>query len=234
MITSAVEAFTTQNADLARRTMESEDIVDQLRYRLGHELLQLREDGKIPLEALAPLLNILNRLERVADQARNISQDVLYLCTGEYVKHLGSDVYRVLFVDDENSSISQIAECIGYSLNQPLFVFTSAGMERKSLDPATMAFLQKKGLDVARNNAKALKQVPYLDQYQIVIALTRGAQAAFPPPPTKVVCLDWSMARPTLDGTDPESPEAELEHAFQFLQDHIKDLVEAVLVDVRP
>ncbi len=233
MVHSAIEAFTTQNAELARRTIETEDAVDQLRHRLSRELLQLRQEEKIPLEALAPLHNILNRLERVADQAKSISQDVLYLCTGEYVKHLGSDVYRVLFVDEQNSSATQIAESIGNSLNQPAFVFSSAGLERKSVDPETMAFLRKKGLDVARQRSKSLEQIPYLDQYQIIIALSKEAQSAFPSPPTKVVCLDWSGVCPTLDGDRDEDADTSFERTYRFLQDHIKDLVEAVLIDDR-
>lgn len=233
MVSSAVEAFTTQNADLARRTIDSEDAVDQMRHRLSRELLQLRQDGKVPVEALAPLQNILNRLERVADQAKAISQDVLYLCTGEYVKHIGSDVYRVLFVDDQNSSASQMAESIGNSLNQPAFVFSSAGLERKSVDPETMAFLRKKGLDVSRQSSKSLEQIPYLDQYQIIVALSKGAESTFPPPPTKVVCLDWSAVYPTLESGKREEAELDLDRAYRYLHDHIKDLVEAVLTDDR-
>jgi phosphate transport system protein len=233
MVHSAIEAFTTEDAPLARRTMESEAVVNQLRHQLSHELLHMRQDGKIPLEALTPLHNILNRFERVADQAKAISQDVLYLCTGEYVKHLGSDVYRVLFVDDQNSSASQIAESIGSSLNQPYFVFSSAGLERKSVDSETMAFLKKKGLDVVRQSSKSLEQIPYLDQYQIIVALSRDAQSAFPPPPTKVVCLDWSAVRPTPESGEADSTDAGLESMYRFLQDQITDLVEAVLVDDR-
>lgn len=233
MVHTAIEAFTKQDPELARRTMEKEDSVDQLRHRLGQELLHLRQEGAIPLEALAPLNNILNRFERVADQAKAICQDVLYLCTGEYVKHLGSDVYRVLFVDDQNGSASQIAESIGNSLLLPQFVFSSAGLERKSVDPETMAFLRRKGLDVARQSAKSLEQIPYLDQYQIIIALCKEAQSAFPPPPTKVVCLDWSAVCQTLDSDRSDDVQAQLERIYRFLKDHIKDLVEAVLVDDR-
>ena len=233
MVRSAVDAFVNQNPDLARKTIESEDAVDQMRHRLSHELLLMSRDGRIALEALAPLQNILNRFERVADQAKSISQDVLYLCTGEYVKHLGSDVFRVLFVDGENSSASAMAEAIGNSLNQPAFVFSSAGLERKSVEPATMEFLRAKGLESARPNSKSLEQIPYLDQYQIIVALGKDAQSAFPAPPTKVVCLDWSSVYASIDGENADDTAAGLERIYRFLHDHIKDLVEAVLIDDR-
>lgn len=233
MVRSAVDAFVNQTPDLARKTIESEDAVDQMRHRLSHELLLMSRDGRIALEALAPLQNILNRFERVADQAKSISQDVLYLCTGEYVKHLGSDVFRVLFVDGENSSASAMAEAIGNSLNQPAFVFSSAGLERKSVEPMTMEFLRAKGLGSARPNSKSLEQIPYLDQYQIIVALGRDAQSAFPAPPTKVVCLDWSAVYSSVDGENADDTIAGLERMYRFLHDHIKDLVEAVLIDDR-
>lgn len=231
MLREAVEAFTTQNPEHAKSSMSQEDSVDQLRHNLSRELLRLNASGKLPLEALPPLQNVLNRFERVADQAKNINQDVLYLCTGEYVKHFGSEVYRVLFVDDDNSSLSQMAEAIGISLNQPKFIFSSAGVGRAAVDLATVTYLRLKGIDIARQSAKSLDQIPYRDHYQIVIALSKNAQIAFPPPPTKVVCLDWIMS----SGSETTEPEKHLQDTFeqnyQFLFAHIKDLVEAVLSD---
>lgn len=231
MVKDAVVAFTTQNPELAKRVIEREDAVDQLRHELSRELLDMNAKGRIPLEALAPLQNVLNRFERVADQAKSISQDVLYMCTGEYVKHFGSEVYRVLFVDDNNASLSQMAEAIGLSLNQPNFIFSSAGVERAAVDLATITFMRLKGMDISRQSAKSLEQVPYRDHYQIVIALSKNAHAAFPPPPTKVVCLDWSNASGP-ESVEPSKPlQDTFEHSYEYLASHIKDLVEAVLSD---
>ena len=231
MVRDAITAFTTQDPALAKQTIEREDAVDRLRHQLSRDLLQLNTNGKLPLEALAPLQNVLNRFERVADQAKSISQDVLYLCTGEYVKHFGSEVYRVLFVDDDNASLSQMAEAVGVALNQPNFVFTSAGIERAPVDLATTTFLRLKGLDTSRLSAKSLDQVLYREHYQIVIALSREAHKAFPPPPTKAVCLDWSTAT----NGEPIDTEGHLqdrfEYSYGYLVEHIKDLVQAVLSD---
>jgi len=231
MIHDAVTAFTTQDPDLAKTSMAQEDAVDQLRHKLSRELLQLNADGKLPLEALAPLQSILNRFERVADQAKNINQDVLYLCTGEYVKHFGSEVYRVLFVDDDNSSIGQMAEAIGQSLEQPKFIFSSAGLGRAPVDLATVTFMRLKGLDIARYSSKSLDQIPYRDHYQIVIGLSKNAHQAFPPPPTKVVCLDWSNTTAGEAGDSGQHLQDGFEQHYQFLVAHIQDLVEAVLSD---
>ena len=232
MLHDAARAFVEQNEALARATMEKEDAVDLLRHELNKELVLLREHGHIPLEALIPLMTIVNRFERVADQAKNICQEVLYVCTGEYVKHRGGDVYRVLFVDEHNSCRSPMAEAIGARLEQPRFVFNSAGLDPRDLVDGPASFLmERKGIDISRHKPQAIARVPHLDHYQVIIALADSARRAFPPPPNKVVCLDWSVLDPsTVRGTAMEI-EAAYEATFQFLKGHIEDLVQAILGD---
>jgi phosphate transport system protein len=231
MLHAAVEAFVTQDATLAKKAMDTEDVVDHLRHQLNADLVQMQTQGRIPLEALAPLMTIVNRFERVGDQAKSICQEVLYMCTGEYLKHSGSEVFRLLFVDEHNSCRSQMAEAVGNALGQPKFVFSSAGLDRQPIDPTTLSFLREKGLDIARHTSKAVDQIPHLDHYQIIVALAKEAERVFPPPPTKAVCLDWSVRDPsTVKGTQGEV-RAAYEETYQFLHAHIQDLVEAILGD---
>jgi arsenate reductase len=231
MFHGAVEAFVSEDSALARRTMEAEEQVDRLRLELNAELQRLRAENRIPLEALAPLQTIVNRFERVADQAKSICQEVLYMCTGEYIKHSGSEVFRVLFVDEHNSCRSVMAEAIGGALRQPKFVFSSAGLDRQSIDPKTAAFLNEKGLDLTHHTPKVVDQIPHLDHYQIIVALAKEAHRVFPPPPAKVVCLDWAVQDPSKVQGSPEEVQAAFESTYQFLHAHIQDLVEAVLGD---
>lgn len=231
MLHDAVQAFVNQDAELARKTMITEDAVDVLRHQTNSELVQMRQENRLALEALLPLMTMVNRLERVADQAKSICQEVLYMCTGEYTKHQGTEVYRVLFVDEHNASRSQMAEGIGSSLRQPKFIFASAGLEPWRLDQGTVTFLKEKGIDISRNTTRAVEQVPHRDHYQVIVALAEEARKVFPPPPTKVVCLDWSIQDlPKVNGTA-EEVHAAYEATYQFLRAHIQDLVDAILVD---
>jgi protein-tyrosine-phosphatase len=167
----------------------------------------------------------------VGDQAKSICQEVLYMCTGEYLKHSGSDIYRLVFVDEHNSCRSQMAEAIGNALGQPKFVFASAGLEMRPIDPTTIAFLKEKGIDISRHSSKGLDQIPHLDHYQIIVALAKEAQRVFPPPPTKAVCLDWAVRDPSaVKGTTAEV-RAAYQETYDFLAAHVQDLVEAVLGD---
>jgi arsenate reductase len=231
MLHIAIEAFLTQDTSMAKKAMETEEIIDRLRHQLNSELVHMQQAGRLPLSALTPLMTIINRFERVGDQAKSVCQETLYMCTGEYSKHTGSDVFRLLFVDEHNSCRSQMAEAIGNSLGQPKFIFTSAGLDRRPIDSMTLSFLRDKGLDITRHTSKAIDQIPHLDHYQIIVALAKEAEQVFPPPPTKAVCLDWSLRDPSTVKGSPEEIKLAYQEAFDYLQAHIQDLVEAVLGD---
>jgi phosphate transport system protein len=231
MVSAAVEAFVEQAPEKARLAMQAEEVVDRLRHQLGVVLVKMPQSNELPVKALSPLLTIMNRLERTADQAKDICQEVLYMCTGEYLKHPGSDVFRVLFVDDDNSGASQIAEAIGNSLGQSKFVFWSAGLERRPINVELVNYLKEKGLDISGRSSKAVDQVPHLENYQVVIALSQAARRVLPAPPTKAVCLDWSTINAAESATSVETAAPTYQEFYDFLFDHVRDLVEAVVSD---
>ncbi len=231
MLHDAVRAFVDQDAGLAKKTAEQEEVVDGLKSRLNADLAKLNRENKLPFEALNALMMVARHLERVSDQARNICIEVAYMCTGEYSRHKGHEATRVLFVDVRNSCRSQMAEAIANSLNQPQFIFSSAGLEPTAVDPGTVSFLKEKGLDISKQTSKAVSQIPNFSHYQIIIALAREAEKVFPKPPTKTVCLDWSVQDPSqVRGTAAEI-RAAYEETFRFIHSHTSDLVEAVLGD---
>jgi phosphate transport system protein len=234
MLHDAIQAFVKQDAELAKRTIATEDAVDTLKSQLNRDLVALFRENQLPFEALNPLIMIARRLERVSDQARNICMEVLYMCTGEYVKHAGSEVFRVLFVDESNSCRSPMAEAIGNSLARPNFLYASAGLEPKPIDPTTLRFMKDKGFDLSRVAPKAINQVPELDHCDVIVALASEVKRAFPQRPRKVVYLDWPLADPSQVQGSPDEIRAAYESSYQFLQAHVKDLVEAVLGDRNP
>ena len=231
MLRKAIQAFLEQDAKLARESMADEEKADALRTSLDAELMRLQQDGTIPLAALNPLQTIARRFERVADQAKNICEETLYMCTGEYMKHKGAEVLRVLFVDENNSCRSQIAEGIANSINRNGFVFSSAGLEARAVDWRTVEFLKEKGIDISRQSSKSVSQIPNLDHYQVIIALAKNAQRIFPPPPTKTVGLDWNIEDPsTRPGSLADVRDA-YERTFQYINTHVHELVQALVGD---
>ena len=230
MFRDAVRAYLTEDAELARRVVHVEEEVDNLRNILNAELVQLRQENKIPLEALTPLMTIARRFERASDQAKNICEETLYMITGEYQKHTAGEMWRVLFIDDHNSCRSQMAQAIADALNQPKFLFTSAGLDPRPVDPAAVAFLKDKGIDISDADSRPVESVPNLESYQIVVALAPEAKRAFPTK-SKPVCLDWRVPDPLrVKGTEAEVKRA-FEETYQHLHAQINDLVEGILAD---
>jgi protein-tyrosine-phosphatase len=229
MLHDAIQAFLRQDAELARAMMVVEDTVDSLKSSLNTDVVELFREEKIPFEALRPLTTVARRLERVSDRARNICLEVLYMCTGEYAKHEGSEVFRILFVDRYNACRSQMAEAVANSLNQPNFIFNSAGLEPTIIHAGTVSFMQDKGYDISRRAPKGIFQVPHLDHYQVVVGLDPQVQRAFPRLPRKVVFLDWSTRDPAQIEGSPEEVRAAFEETYQFIETHVRDLVEAII-----
>jgi phosphate transport system protein len=231
MLHNAVFAFVDGNADLARTTMAIEPRVNQIRDSLNADLVELRSEGRLPLEALNPLTTISRRFERVSDQATNICEQALYFTTGQYLRHLVRQDFRVLFVDQNNGCLSRIAQAVANSLDAKRFTFDSAGVVAGAVEPETIRFLARKGVDVTHQPSKSIDQVPNLGQVQVIVALCREAESAFPQKPTKALGLQWLVPDPALARGTPEELHVEYERAFQALTTHTRDLVQAILGD---
>lgn len=229
MFHDAVQAFLEQNGELAAKTIQIEEAIDLRKRHLNEKLVEMFRKEQIPYEVLNALIMINRRWERVSDQARNICMETLYMCTGEFAKHPGAEAFRILFVDEYNACRSLMAEAIANSLNLPRFVFASAGLTPKPIEPKTIEFMKSKGHDISRAVPKSVIQVPNLDHYNVIVALSPEVRKAFPQRPRKAVFLDWSIEDPSrVDGSAAQILEA-YEQAYAFIKSHIIDLVNAVV-----
>jgi len=229
MLHNAVHAFVNKNPDLARATMASEPRVNQVRDSLNADLVEWRQQGRLPLEALPPMITVARRFERVSDQATNICEQALYFATGEYLRHLPREGYRVLFVDETNGCLSRIAEAIATQMEAKRFSFSSAGLTAGAVDPQTIWFLAEKGIDISHQASRSVEQVPDFDQMQVIVALCKEAERAFPHKPTKTLGLHWLVPDPSKARGTPEEVRAKYERAHKSLTNHIRDLVQAIL-----
>ncbi len=229
MFHDSIASFVEQNADLAKKTIEIEDAVDLLRHKLNKNLVERLSNQSITYDIFDPFSGIIKRFERVADQARNICMEVLYMCTGEPVKHPGAEAFRVLFIDDHNQCRSRMAEAVALSLNQPRFIFTSAGIDPEPIDRNTIDFMKTKGFDVSHIIPKSIEKVPNLEHYQVIVALSPAARKMFRQSPRKSIFLDWIIDDPSKNQGNPKEIEEAYEAAFQFIQTQVNDLVNAVI-----
>ena len=229
MLREAVESFLQQDADLATRTMVMEEEANTLRNSINAELAELSRNNRLPAAALTSLMTIARRFERVTDQAKNLCEEVLYMCTGEFTKHKGADAFRILFFDLDNARLSQMAEGIATVLHQPRFIFTSAGAAPQPIDERLVKFMAGKGIDISSHQSKPLDQVPDWQHFQVVVAFGTQARKAFPTRPGKTIFFTWSIKDPTAAGGPSDPAPAAFESAYQSLESHIKELLAAIL-----
>ena len=82
----AGDAFDRSDADLARRVIRGDDAVDALYHRVTEAATAAIVRGADPAACLASLM-IAKDLERVGDQAEHIAAEVLFVHSGEVVRH---------------------------------------------------------------------------------------------------------------------------------------------------
>ena len=87
MIKNSLEAFVNQDARLAQDVCMHDDEVDRLNDQIFRELLTyMMEDAKSITRAV-DLILVSRNLERIADHATNISEDVIFIVEGKNIKH---------------------------------------------------------------------------------------------------------------------------------------------------
>jgi phosphate transport system protein len=87
MVSKCLGALIYQNVDLATQVLESDDIVDQYRDQVFEALLAgITNDSSLAARNLHFVL-ASRHLERIADHATNIAEDVLFWVRGLEVRH---------------------------------------------------------------------------------------------------------------------------------------------------
>ena len=87
MLKDSLDAFVNQDAGLARAVCRRDDEVDHLNDQIYHELLVFMTQDPKTITRAIDLILVGRHLERVADHATNIAEDVYYLVRGTTIKH---------------------------------------------------------------------------------------------------------------------------------------------------
>jgi phosphate transport system protein len=91
MLSDALNAFVVGDAGLARDVIRRDDRVDELHENNFRILLTHMMEEPRRITAGMDLLLVSGNLERIADLATNISEDVVYLVEGRTIKHHAKD-----------------------------------------------------------------------------------------------------------------------------------------------
>ena len=87
MVRQALEAFVTADADLAQRILERDDEVDSMNQEVFTSMDRTMERSPELIHQALHTIIIARNLERVADHATNIAEDVIFWVRGADVRH---------------------------------------------------------------------------------------------------------------------------------------------------
>ncbi len=87
MVRDSINAFINRDEVLARSVCERDDEVDSLDDQIFRELLTYMMEDPTAIKRAVALILVSRNIERMADHATNIGEDVIYLAKGKTIKH---------------------------------------------------------------------------------------------------------------------------------------------------
>ena len=87
MVRQALDSFVNLNKEQAERVMRMDDEVDRYNAEIIQELIASMQTSSKLIEPGLSLFSATRHLERIADHATNIAEDVIYLIGGDIVRH---------------------------------------------------------------------------------------------------------------------------------------------------
>ncbi len=222
MLNQAMEAFASDNSEMARGTMAMANQVEKEFGAALEDLVDLGKKDDADLSAILDFQSILYMLERVSDRAKNICEETLYVVAGE-IK--AEEVFSILFIDDDNSVMSQMAEAIAKKSYPASAKFSSAGREAASeIDPMMVDYMSRNGLNMKGMTPKGVDTfAPDMASIDVIISL-QGSVRDYPVDiPFHTAFLTWDVgAKP---GGDDKAKKEQYSALHRDISTFINDLM---------
>ena len=87
MLRDCLDSFVNQDTALARSVRSQDDAVDELNRQTFSDVEQAMREDPETIERLMHVLSSSRHLERLADLATNIAEDVVFLVEGQVIRH---------------------------------------------------------------------------------------------------------------------------------------------------
>lgn len=106
MVRHTIDSFVNNDPELALTIMKSDIRVDQYEQRIGRQIVEMMKAHTDFIEAGALLIVALRNMERLADHATNIAEDVIFFTQAKLVRNrfdqeAFEELRRELMDDDE-------------------------------------------------------------------------------------------------------------------------------------
>jgi phosphate transport system protein len=92
MLKAALDAFVNRNSEKARAVIPRDKEVDLLNKQLHRELASYMVEKPSTISRCLNLMVISKSIERIADHATNVAEEVVFLYEGRDIRHTGKEV----------------------------------------------------------------------------------------------------------------------------------------------
>ncbi len=91
MVKKSLDSLVNTDVVLAKEVLAADDEVDRLTKQMLKRTMNAIERDPERTKEFFSIRSISKNLERIADSATNIAEDVVYLCSGEIIRHQSED-----------------------------------------------------------------------------------------------------------------------------------------------
>ncbi|MCU7905360.1 MAG: hypothetical protein KZQ76_05765 [Candidatus Thiodiazotropha sp. (ex Epidulcina cf. delphinae)] len=219
MLQQAIKAFTELDADIAKITMV---MADEFEHNLdGVYTRMMANDEQARVREILATFVVFNQLKRIADQAKNLCEDTVFAVIGEQKARKS---LNIIFIDEDNSCFSQLAEAIARKNHPQTGNYRSAGrIPAEAINPNLVSFMENRGIDFSQAQLTALDQLTAkeISDQHVIVSLQGSISSYLPQIPFHTSGIEWGLG---------EIPRDEDSHEFELLYREIailiKDLME--------
>ena len=101
MLRDALDAFVRRDAATARRLCLRDDEVDDVNRQLFRDLVSFMIEDPTTITRAMELILVARNLERVADLATNVAEEVVFIAEARIIKHHAEEQERPVGADDD-------------------------------------------------------------------------------------------------------------------------------------
>jgi len=87
MVKNSIDSFVNNDPDLAKKILISDDVVDNYDRDIFNAMIARMKEGREHVEPASHIMIISRHIERLADHATNIAEDVIFLVNARIIKH---------------------------------------------------------------------------------------------------------------------------------------------------
>jgi phosphate transport system protein len=89
MLKDALDAFVNRNSSAARALIPHDKEIDGLNKQINRQLTEHMMNDRESIPRCLHLMIVSRSLERIADHAKNVAEEVVYLCEAQDIRHTG-------------------------------------------------------------------------------------------------------------------------------------------------